>query len=108
VLTILRNLASEVKLDTKKSRPLESGRKTYTKLYNNGAMRVKSKRIIIPEAYKQGYQDALIFDWSKVPLQIIFEMIDGYKLWAVKTGNVYFAGLAKGANAVAMRRTVSL
>ena len=108
MLMTLKSPANTLILSIKKSRPFESGKKTYTKLYNKGTKRVKSKRTIIPEAYKQGYQDALIFDWTKVPLHTIFEMVDGYKLWAVKTGNVYFAGLAKGANAIAMRRTVSL
>lgn len=47
--------------------------------------------------YKLGYRAATNFNWSSVPVDTVFNMIDRYKGYALYTENSYFNGLADGA-----------
>ncbi len=47
--------------------------------------------------YAAGYINAADYDWLKLPIDDAIKKIDAYKLWALKKGSLYFAGVAQGA-----------
>lgn len=57
--------------------------------------------------YSAGYQDAAGFEWDKLPIDNVFQLIDIYKARALEKSNEYFAGLAQGALDLVMKRVIT-
>lgn len=47
--------------------------------------------------YAKGYQDAAELQWETFPLEMVADVIDGYRAMAVQYGSKYIAGMAQGA-----------
>ena len=114
LMTIKSPVSTVIVLDIKKAaHERAEDQICLDKLYNACSSIVKLKkrpmdirRLRIAGLYETGYQDADAYDWSKLPLSMAFELVDGYKLRALQTGNEYFAGLAQGAEDLVMGRVI--
>lgn len=111
-----KNLVNDLILVIKKAAHMRAERSIcLDKLYNNSPVTVKPQNNSLifnklgwGKAYETGYIDADIYDWSILPLDLAFSLIDSYKSRALRYQSEYFAGLAQGAEDLVKKRKVAV